>query len=122
MTEQVRFARRFVVRRDDQPDIHGVQFPARRCLFDLPEAGLGAAMSIDDVTDEPHTVLWADETSVIRPGDTLLIRLRSDAPLVQQKTVTDRLRDRLPGVDVLVIAAEGVDVYRPNPSGEEPQS
>lgn len=121
MAEHVQFARRFVVRRTDQPDIHGVQFASGHCLFDMPEVGLGAATSIDHVTEEPHTVHWADETSVIRPGDTLLVRLRSDAPLVQQQTAADRLRDRLPGIDVLVIAAEDSHVYRPNAPGREGQ-
>ncbi|MEU3255980.1 hypothetical protein [Streptomyces sp. NPDC006997] len=119
MIERLQFARRFVVCRDDQPDIHGVQFPSGRCLFDMPDVGLGAATSVEHVTDEPHTVHWPDETSVLRPGDALLVRLRSDAPAVQQQTVADRLRNRLPNVDVMVIAAEGIHVYRPDtPDGE----
>jgi len=58
--EVVQFARRFVVRREGQPDIHGVEFPSGRCLYDLPDVGLGAAIAIGYVTDEPHTVHWAD--------------------------------------------------------------
>ncbi|MFZ4143376.1 hypothetical protein ACOZDZ_21990 [Streptomyces griseoincarnatus] len=116
--ELVRFAHRFAIRRDGQPDIHGVQFPSGRCLFDLPEVGLGAAVSVEDVVDEPHSVYWPDQTSVVRPGDKLLVRLRSEVPLIQQQTVAERLRDRLPDVDVLVIASEGIHVYRPDTPGE----
>ncbi|MET9815317.1 hypothetical protein [Streptomyces sp. NPDC006355] len=60
------------------------------------------------------TVDLAADLTVIRPGDTLLVRMPSNAPLVQLEMVANRLRDRLPDVEVLVIAAEGVDVYRPN--------
>lgn len=58
--ERVQFARRFTVRRTGQPDIHGVQFPSGRCLYDLPDVGLGAAVAVEYVTDEPHTVHWAE--------------------------------------------------------------
>jgi hypothetical protein len=67
----------------------------------------------------PHALHQAAETSVIRPGDTLLVRLRSDAPVIQQRTAADRLRDRLPDTDVLVITAEDVDIHQPNPAGKQ---
>lgn len=58
------------------------------------------------------------EQRVIRPGDTVLVRLSSDMRPEYCLQVAERLRDRLPGVEVLVIAADGIDVYRPDPPGE----
>jgi len=46
---QVQFARRFVVRQDGQPDIHGVAFPSGIVLYDQPSIGLEAATSIEHV-------------------------------------------------------------------------
>jgi hypothetical protein len=57
--------------------------------------------------------LSADLT-VIRPGDTILVRMHRDAPSQQLLAVAERLRDRLPDVEVLVLAgADGIDIYRP---------
>lgn len=54
-------------------------------------------------------------SATIRPGDTVLIRMRHDAPREQVLAVADGLRKRLPDVEVLVLAgADGIDVYRPN--------
>lgn len=63
MPEHVRFARRFVIRRPGQPDIHGVQFPSGRVLADDPDrSGLIAATSTEHVTDDPDaTTHWATE-------------------------------------------------------------
>jgi hypothetical protein len=63
---------------------------------------------------EPVTVAESHvETAVVRPGDTLIIRL---ARSVTAETAADyraKLEDRLPGVDILVLAADGIAVYRP---------
>ncbi|MGP4088539.1 hypothetical protein [Streptomyces sp. KR55] len=54
------------------------------------------------------------DVTVIRPGDTALVRMPRDTPQVQLETIADRLRERLPGVDVLLLAGvDGIDVYRP---------
>ncbi|MEU8717492.1 hypothetical protein [Streptomyces sp. NPDC048663] len=45
----VQFARRFVVRQPNQPDIHGVAFPSGLVLYDQHGIGLEAATSIDHV-------------------------------------------------------------------------
>lgn len=57
--------------------------------------------------------LSADLT-VIRPGDTILVRMHHDVQPDQLLVIAKRLRDRLPDVEVLVIAgADGIDIYRP---------
>lgn len=68
------------------------------------------------MADTPPTVTVdiAADLTVIRPGDTVLVRMPRDTHRVQLETVADRLRERLPGVDVLLLAGvDGVDVYRP---------
>ncbi|MEU0426447.1 hypothetical protein ABZ235_23110 [Streptomyces canus] len=65
-------------------------------------------------TPTTMTVDIAAGLTVIRPGDTILVRMPRDTPCVQLETVADRLRERLPGVEVLLLAGvDGVDVYRP---------
>ncbi|MGY6019607.1 hypothetical protein [Streptomyces spinosirectus] len=61
--EQVRFARRFVIRHPDRADVHGVQFPSGRVLYDQPGIGLEAATSIDHIRDltDRAAIHWADE-------------------------------------------------------------
>lgn len=50
------------------------------------------------------------DVTVIRPGDTALVRMPRDTPRVQ----LERVADRLPGVEVLLLAGvDGIDVYRP---------
>ena len=57
-------------------------------------------------------------SAVIRPGDTVLIRMHRDAPRVQLLAVAERIRDRLPDVEVIALAgADGIDVYRPKEEG-----
>lgn len=68
------------------------------------------------MADSPTTaaVTLAADLIVIRPGDTILVRMHRDAPREQLLAVAERLRDRLPDVEVLVLAgAEGIEVYRP---------
>jgi len=68
------------------------------------------------VAEPPSTVTVdiAADLTVIRPGDTVLVRMPRDAHRVQLETVSDRLRERLPGVEVLLLAGvDGIDVYRP---------
>ncbi|MFD4258226.1 hypothetical protein ACFWR9_11495 [Streptomyces sp. NPDC058534] len=58
------------------------------------------------------------QLSVIRPGDTALVRVARDVPAVQLERLADVLRERLPGVEVLLLAgADGIDVYRPGEAG-----
>lgn len=60
------------------------------------------------------TVDIAADLTVIRPGDTVLVRMPSGTHRVQLETVAERLRERLPGVEVLLVAGvDGIDVYRP---------
>ncbi|MGW6743771.1 hypothetical protein ACWGDX_24135 [Streptomyces sp. NPDC055025] len=70
-------------------------------------------------TDQGIDVRLAANLTVIRPGDTVLVRMPATAPVIQAKAVADRLRERLPDVDVLVIAGtDGIDIYRPTESPE----
>ncbi|MEV5163853.1 hypothetical protein AB0K66_04390 [Streptomyces werraensis] len=73
------------------------------------------ATHIEECTpDRAGTMATLPGTStIIRPGDTVLIRMRHDAPPVQVLAVAERLRDRLPDVEVIALAADGIDVYRP---------
>ncbi|WND33964.1 hypothetical protein RI578_06505 [Streptomyces sp. BB1-1-1] len=58
------------------------------------------------------------QLSVIRPGDTVLVRVARDTPPVQLERLADRLRERLPSVEVLLLAGvDGIDVYRPGEAG-----
>ena len=68
------------------------------------------------MADTPDTVTVdiAAGLTVIRPGDTILVRMPRDTHRVQLEKVVDRLRERLPGVEVLLMAGvDGIDVYRP---------
>jgi hypothetical protein len=59
------------------------------------------------------------DVTIIRPGDTALIRLSRAVPHVQAEVIADQLRERLPGVEVLLLAGvDGIDVYRPDSHGE----
>ncbi|MEW2567648.1 hypothetical protein [Streptomyces sp. NPDC047070] len=82
-------------------------------------------MSTDD-TDDPTAidVRLAADLTVIRPGDTALVRMHRDTRREQLLFVAERLRDRMPGVDVLMLpGAEGVEVYRPQAaSGADTES
>ncbi len=49
----------------------------------------------------------------VRSGDTLLIRCNGPISEAHAETMKQKIRDRLPGVDVLVIQADGFAVYRP---------
>jgi hypothetical protein len=61
----VQFARRFVVQRPGQPDMHGVRFPSGRVLADDPYTGLVSAVSVEALTgDDPAiSVHWTDNTA-----------------------------------------------------------
>lgn len=48
----------------------------------------------------------AQEAVTVRPGDTLIVRVRPDINPEQVYTIRDQLRDRLPDVEVLIIACE----------------
>ncbi|HEY9353376.1 MAG TPA: hypothetical protein VIP28_09010 [Nocardioides sp.] len=58
---------------------------------------------------------------IVRPGDTLIIVWK--APLSEERAeiLKARVRDRIPGLhDVVVVNADGLAVYRPDPvSGDD---
>ncbi|MER8004800.1 hypothetical protein [Streptomyces sp. NPDC094149] len=61
--DQIRYARRFVIRHPNRPDIHGVEFPSGIVLYDQPGIGLEAATSIDHISDltDGAVIHWADQ-------------------------------------------------------------
>ncbi|MFE7753009.1 hypothetical protein [Streptomyces sp. NPDC057428] len=70
------------------------------------------AMHIGECTPEQEATI-ADCT-IIRPGDTILVRVSADTPPAQAQAAAERLRERLPDIaDVLVLGADGISVYRP---------
>lgn len=75
-------------------------------------------------SDDPAAieVRLAADLTVIRPGDTILVRMHRDTPREQLLFVGERLRDRLPGVEVLMLpGAEGIEVYRPSAAAAVPE-
>ncbi|MBL3669061.1 hypothetical protein JL475_24320 [Streptomyces sp. M2CJ-2] len=77
-------------------------------------AARNIASHVAECTPAQAAATLPGTSAVIRPGDTVLIRLRHDAPRAQQLAVADRLRSRIPDVEVLVLAGiDGIDVYRP---------
>lgn len=67
--DEIRYARRFVIRHPDRPDTHGVEFPSGRIIFDQPDAGLGAATSTEHIRDltDGGAIHWADEDGGEQP-------------------------------------------------------
>lgn len=55
------------------------------------------------------------EELVIRPGDTLVVRVQAAISPQQVDELKRELSERLPGVKALVVAAEQIAVYRPAP-------
>jgi hypothetical protein len=61
----------------------------------------------------------AGEGTVVQPGDTLIVRVDRDAfDPTQAAVLKENLQGRLPGVTVLILAADQMFVYRPDdPTG-----
>lgn len=56
-----------------------------------------------------------DETAVVRPGETLVLRYGQQISPDQAATIRERLAERLPGVSVVVIGAcDQLLVYMPD--------
>ncbi|MET8826539.1 hypothetical protein ABZX40_41330 [Streptomyces sp. NPDC004610] len=75
------------------------------------------ALHTQDCTPEETATVTVDiaaDLTIIRPGDTLLVLMPSTVQYAQLSAVTTRLTARLPGVEVIVIPAEGITVYRPD--------
>lgn len=54
------------------------------------------------------------DAHVIRPGDTVILRVDQTVTPDQARFVAETLKDKLPGVEVLIVGAvAGIDVYRP---------
>jgi hypothetical protein len=55
----------------------------------------------------------------VRPGDTLIVRVPLDLSMDGLDEVKAALRDRLPGVEPLIVAADQLLVYRPASSADD---
>jgi hypothetical protein len=66
-----------------------------------------------EVTITPK--LAALDTVTVRPGDKLIVRVRSDFTHQDFDEFTNRIREKLPDVEVLVMGAEQILVYREDP-------
>nr|MDT0660857.1 hypothetical protein [Micromonospora sp. DSM 115978] len=53
------------------------------------------------------------EALIVRPGDTLIVRFNQRTARSDLDPVDKALREQLPGVDVIVINAEQIAVFRP---------
>jgi hypothetical protein len=49
----------------------------------------------------------------VRPGDRLIVRVRPDITREQADELAGQLQERLPGLDVIILAAEQIVVYWP---------
>lgn len=56
------------------------------------------------------------EATTIHPGDHLIIRTATDVDPEHLAHTVDALRDRLPGIDITVINAEQLLIYRTAPA------
>lgn len=69
------------------------------------------------MADTAVAPLAAMDGLVVRPGDTLIVRYDRTFNADEAQRVKDKLRERLPGVDVLVIGCQQIAVYRPEARG-----
>jgi hypothetical protein len=67
------------------------------------------------VTDvSPLAALDLAEATEVRPGDTLIVRVSTGSVTWEQADlIKETLQHQLPGVQVVVVAAAGIAVYRP---------
>jgi hypothetical protein len=52
--------------------------------------------------------------AIVRPGDTLVVAYPRQLSVEQADTIKARIKDRLPGVEVVIIHANQLAVYRPD--------
>jgi hypothetical protein len=55
------------------------------------------------------------EALTIQPGDTLIIRVLPPLTQAHYEAMKAKLREQLPDVDVVIVPAEQMAVYRPRP-------
>lgn len=64
------------------------------------------------------------DAPTVRPGDTLVVRIDLSRGLTRQQfdelvdRITDQLEESLPGVKVVVLAADQVVIYRAEPEAD----
>ncbi len=64
-------------------------------------------------------VRLAADLTVVRPGDTALVRVPPALDREAAQRLHEKLVERLPGVTVVLIAGvDGIDVYRPAPEAQ----
>lgn len=58
------------------------------------------------------------EAVTIRPGQTLIVRVPVNSDHRAVRALADSFKERLPGVEVAVVACDGIAVYKPNTAEE----
>lgn len=56
-----------------------------------------------------------EEAAIVRPGDTLIVRVAPTATMERAMALKKRGQELLPDVNVVVVAAEEIAVVRPEP-------
>lgn len=57
---------------------------------------------------------------VIRPGDTVLMRVDQELSADELTALAEKMKDRLPGCDIIFLSGlQVVDVYRPDGGADE---
>lgn len=59
---------------------------------------------------EPH---WVDQALIVRPGDTLILRVTRRLAADQAEHIKAAVQQRIPGIDVVIIECDQLSVYRP---------
>lgn len=69
-----------------------------------------------DVRVSEDVLGQVEQAAILRPGDTLILRLASSVTADVAKAVADAFRERYPDLDVLLVGSvEEMAVYRPEP-------
>lgn len=53
------------------------------------------------------------EALTVRPGDTLVVRVRDNLTIQQADELKAAIEERMPGVKTILLAAEQIAVYKP---------
>lgn len=60
------------------------------------------------------------ERVVVHPGDKLIVRVSGNPTMADADRMRTSFAEQLPGVDVVLVVAEQLLVYRPGADGSEP--
>jgi hypothetical protein len=66
-----------------------------------------------ETTLNVETKFQLETLALVRPGDTLVVAVNRRLTMEDANAYTDALRERLPGVEIVVVDACQLAVYRP---------